>query len=102
MVRPDPIPNSAVKHSLADGSSPIGSARVGCRQFFLKAETYSVFRLFLHFEAEMRILRSVKKATATAVARKFSQFFGQVEHGESVQIVKRGKIARQTELSRQP
>src|SRR2546421_2103968 len=39
VVRPDPIPNSAVKHSLADGSSPIGSARVGCRQFFKKAET---------------------------------------------------------------
>ena len=34
VVRPDPIPNSAVKHSLADGSSPIGSARVGSRQFF--------------------------------------------------------------------
>src|SRR5438034_5217443 len=37
VVRPDPIPNSAVKHSLADGSSPIGSARVGCRQFFKKS-----------------------------------------------------------------
>jgi hypothetical protein len=37
VVRPDPIPNSAVKHSLADGSSPIGSARVGSRQSFKKA-----------------------------------------------------------------
>jgi hypothetical protein len=37
VVRPDPIPNSAVKHSLADGSSPIGSARVGRRQSFPKA-----------------------------------------------------------------
>jgi hypothetical protein len=37
VVRPDPIPNSAVKHSLADGSSPIGSARVGRRQSFKKA-----------------------------------------------------------------
>ena len=36
MVRPDPFPNSAVKHSLADGSSPIGSARVGSRQPFKK------------------------------------------------------------------
>ena len=36
VVRPDPIPNSAVKHSLADGSSPIGSARVGSRQPFNK------------------------------------------------------------------
>ena len=32
VVRPDPIPNSAVKHSLADGSGLIDSARVGCRQ----------------------------------------------------------------------
>jgi hypothetical protein len=39
VVRPDPIPNSAVKHSLADGSGFIDSARVGCRQFFLKAQT---------------------------------------------------------------
>jgi hypothetical protein len=30
----DPIPNSAVKHSIADGSGSIGSARVGCRHFF--------------------------------------------------------------------
>ena len=34
MVRPDPIPNSAVKHSLADGSGFMDSARLGCRQFF--------------------------------------------------------------------
>src|SRR5947209_9647220 len=39
VVRPVPIPNSAVKHSLADGSGFIDSARVGCRQFFLKAES---------------------------------------------------------------
>src|SRR5262249_59733376 len=36
VVRPDPIPNSAVKHSLADGSGFIDSARVGRRQFFFK------------------------------------------------------------------
>ena len=34
VVRPDPIPNSAVKRSLADGSGCIASARVGRRQFF--------------------------------------------------------------------
>src|SRR6266852_5040737 len=34
VVRPDPFPNSAVKHSLADGSGFIDSARVGCRQLF--------------------------------------------------------------------
>ena len=36
VARPVPIPNTAVKHSLADGSGSIGSARVGRRQFFLK------------------------------------------------------------------
>ena len=34
VVRPDPIPNSAVKRSLADGSGCIASARVGRRQSF--------------------------------------------------------------------
>ena len=37
VVRPVPIPNTAVKHSLADGSGFIDSARVGCRQSFLKS-----------------------------------------------------------------
>src|SRR6185437_10943791 len=36
VVRPVPIPNTAVKRCRADGSSPIGSARVGRRQFFNK------------------------------------------------------------------
>ena len=47
VVRPDPIPNSAVKRSLADGSGCIASARVGCRQFFLKAEMRPRFGFFL-------------------------------------------------------
>ena len=34
-ARPDPIPNSAVKLSVADGSACIACARVGCRLFFL-------------------------------------------------------------------
>ena len=34
VVRPDPIPNSAVKRSIADGSACIACARVGCRQIF--------------------------------------------------------------------
>ena len=37
VVRPDPIPNSAVKRSVADGSGFIDSARVGSRQFFKKS-----------------------------------------------------------------
>ena len=32
VVRPDPIPNSAVKRSVADGSACIACARVGSRQ----------------------------------------------------------------------
>jgi hypothetical protein len=47
VVRPDPIPNSAVKHSLADGSGFIDSARVGCRQSFLKAEMLNRISAFL-------------------------------------------------------
>jgi prevent-host-death family protein len=38
------------------------------------------------------ILHTMKRATATAIARKFSEFLGHVEHGQSVQIVKHGKI----------
>jgi len=34
----------------------------------------------------------MKRATATAVARKFSEYLGKVEHGQSLQIVKHGKI----------
>ena len=52
VVRPDPIPNSAVKHSLADGSSPIGSARVGSRQSFKKGRRrFSPAFLFAAVEA---------------------------------------------------
>ena len=49
MVRPVPIPNTAVKHCRADGSSPIGSARVGRRHSLIKnAEAYyaSAFLLY--------------------------------------------------------
>ena len=34
VVRPDPIPNSAVKRSIANGSACIACARVGRRQIF--------------------------------------------------------------------
>src|SRR5438045_7995654 len=49
VVRPVPIPNTAVKHSLADGSGSIGSARVGCRQIFFKPKRK--FRLFCCLES---------------------------------------------------
>ena len=35
MVRPVPIPNTAVKRCMADGSGCIASARVGSRRFFI-------------------------------------------------------------------
>ena len=38
MVRPVPIPNTAVKHCMADGSGCIASARVGSRQSFKNPE----------------------------------------------------------------
>jgi hypothetical protein len=66
VVRPVPIPNTAVKHSIADGSSPIGSARVGSRQFFLKAETNFV-SAFL-FSTGL-ILREAQTTTGSRVRR---------------------------------
>ena len=37
----------------------------------------------------------MKQASATTVARNFSQFLGEVQHGHSIQIVKHGKtVAR--------
>src|SRR5439155_10957271 len=48
VVRPVPIPNTAVKRSLADGSGLIDSARVGCRQPFTKSRSSPPeFRLFV-------------------------------------------------------
>jgi hypothetical protein len=48
VVRPDPIPNSAVKRSLADGSGCIASARVGCRQILIRGR--NDFRPFFFFD----------------------------------------------------
>ena len=48
VVRPDPIPNSAVKRSLADGSGCIASARVGSRQSFNKTRR-DVLRVLCFF-----------------------------------------------------
>src|SRR5208282_1331203 len=41
VVRPVPIPNTAVKRSLADGSGCIASARVGCCQIFQSSRNES-------------------------------------------------------------
>src|SRR5208283_4086262 len=54
VVRPVPIPNTAVKRSLADGSGCIASARVGRRQIFFKPErlvpAFSFPATFVHIE----------------------------------------------------
>jgi hypothetical protein len=54
VARPDPIPNSAVKHSLADGSGFIDSARVGRRQFFKKAETKKFVSAFCFSHSDLK------------------------------------------------
>ena len=54
VVRPVPIPNTAVKHSLADGSGFIDSARVGRRQFLLKGPKDFVSALLLLFARHER------------------------------------------------
>ena len=48
VARPDPIPNSAVKRFIADGSDCIAFARVGCRQFLLSRAHKSPVFLFTH------------------------------------------------------
>ena len=47
VVRPVPIPNTAVKHCMADGSGCIASARVGSRQSFKKPEVSFNFGFFI-------------------------------------------------------
>ena len=47
VVRPVPIPNTAVKHCRADGSSPIGSARVGRRHSFIKSRSNFASAFFI-------------------------------------------------------
>ncbi len=43
----------------------------------------------------LRILRIMKTATATMAARNFSELLGEVEHGQSIQILKHGRpVAR--------
>ena len=44
VVRPVPIPNTAVKHCMADGSGCIASARVGSRQSFQQNVAWSFRR----------------------------------------------------------
>lgn len=63
VVRPVPIPNTAVKHSLADGSGCIASARVGCRQSFKKAGEI-ILRLFYFILRELLLFRLYRPGTS--------------------------------------
>lgn len=58
---PDPIPNSAVKRALADGSATKGRVRVGRRQFFLPAFSLNGLSAGLFFDRAVTIiLRAVR------------------------------------------
>ena len=62
VARPDPIPNSAVKHRIADGSACIACARVGSRQTF-KSRT-SKESGFLLFKTKFYQKRTILKIGA--------------------------------------
>ena len=55
MARPVPIPNTAVKRPIADGSGCIASARVGRRQIKIKAETVKAASAFCFLKAELAV-----------------------------------------------
>ena len=78
MVRPDPIPNSAVKHSLADGSGLIDSARVGCRHSFNKKpeNIFSGFFAFRRLTTQiMGLMRHMIGGETWSLAAKIIQSF---------------------------
>jgi hypothetical protein len=51
VVRPDPIPNSAVKRSVADGSAGRACVRVGSRQIFHQMRRIVWFGVFIRYPA---------------------------------------------------
>ena len=62
VVRPVPIPNTAVKHCKADGSGCIASARVGSRQSFKKSPVIRSPGIFLLFNSQF-IFRKFHQST---------------------------------------
>ena len=77
MVRPDPIPNSAVKHSLADGSGLIDSARVGCRQIISKSRD----ALETHFGFLEKLAATYSRGSYTTTTIGKAAFDGRVRNG---------------------
>ncbi|HYG35163.1 MAG TPA: hypothetical protein VEC99_10285, partial [Clostridia bacterium] len=72
--RPVPIPNTAVKHSLANGSGFIDSARVGCRQFFSKKPKRK-FRLFCWFDLDRQLLTCRMVSITTTFQAQLPDFY---------------------------
>ena len=78
VVRPDPIPNSAVKRSIADGSACIACARVGCRQILSKGRTQG-FGFFLRKGNIMSQHRSLRALGGMSSKRSVLKRFERVE-----------------------
>ena len=61
--RPDPIPNTAVKHHIADGSSSKGSARVGSRLIFNQKKPELITPVFFVSKKILRNYSSLNSPT---------------------------------------
>ena len=56
VARPDPIPNSDVKHHVADGSAGIARVRVGSRQIFIYKSDRTHTAVFFVFSYSFLLL----------------------------------------------
>src|SRR5437762_4888639 len=70
VVRPVPIPNTAVKRSVADGSGFIDSARVGSRHSFKETETQVSAFLFPRRSARKLDCQSHRLSPSSAANRR--------------------------------
>ena len=55
-------------------------------------EVIGLVLLKLAFPPKVCILHIMQKASATSVARKFSEFLGKVKDGRSIQVLKHGRV----------
>jgi prevent-host-death family protein len=100
VVRPVPIPNTAVKHSLADGSGLIDSARVGRRQPFIKAEISARNFGFLaplpNVELQLKV-KYMKTVTMLEFRKDAEGILRRVAKGERFLLSHRGRPAARLE-----
>lgn len=82
VVLPDPIPNSAVKHRIADGSAGRACARVGCRQIINPNFGWGFFVSGTAYGAE----RESKGSTLFGGRRKSNQAFRRFAMGVPVAL----------------